>query len=1037
LERPSEPRHGFEQTRAIPADAANPLAPGPLPASFVGPSGPLRTSLEARLREEGFALHDPSEAPERALVVILDAAEDEPSKATETCRIKRAACRDECAIVVVTERSDEPLLRAFVEAGADDLFVLPHDEPRLGPRLAALRRRVTAVRRVAEARRDIARRHDYVHDRAPVILHSIDQDKRLVSVSDGWLEALGYGRDEVLGRPLVDFMTPASRERAQDRLPALFQAGVGRNPYELVRKDGSVLEVMMSALVERDASEAPVRTFAVSTDLSEVRRVEKALSRANRELEALIAAFPDNLYRVSADGTMLEAHLSARSYRPVPTSALVGKSVADLLPEKYVPQLRDAAMRAHATKEIVTLELDLSELHHERPNIREIRIVALPNGQTLALSRDVTEQRLAEAALRQNEARLRALLDSAPVILWAMDRDGVVTLSEGKDLAALGLRPGEIVGKSVFDDAERGASRGFVDMVREALTGREIRGESSLNGVWFDSGLWPLRDDAGEITGVMGVSTNVTERRRAELALRDSERLARAVFENAPIGIQIYGPTGTSVRMNEANRLLIGLPSAEFGVGEFNALTDPLFLADGTAAEFARAYAGEIVELHDRPFDLSAPENTWPTARKHIVLDTILFPIRDGGETHAVVAFCRDVTERRLAAARLFLADRLTSLGTMAAGVAHEINNPLAFILANLEFILGALASGALDEPARLQASQAAAESIEGARRMRAIVRDLSTFARSEDDGDRPGVIDVSRVIDASIRIAQHTIRHRATVERTFAAKAAVLGSEPRLGQVFVNLLVNAAQAMPQRPATENHIRITTRDEGSSVIVEVADNGVGIPPGQLRRVFDPFFTTKPVGEGTGLGLSVCHSIVASLGGEIVARSEPSTGSVFRVTLPAAPGEAPSSAGPPVRTDAAPTDARLRVLFVDDEPFVCAAVRRMVGREFDLVCVTGPEDALVQFDAGERFDAILCDLMMPGASGSMLYRALLELDPSLARRVGFLTGGAFTEDVRAFAMDVSDRLLLKPFEPDALRALVRTLAAGKMLPKDLR
>lgn len=1013
-------------------------APMPLAAALIGAEGATYTAVEAHLRAAGFV---PRAAPLLDVPVLAFLLED-PTLTTaeglELCRIARTQNPVPCTLVVATERDEEAHLQALVDAGADGLFVFPDDLRRLKPRFAALHRRLSMSHGIFQARRDLERRHNFIYDRAPIILHSIDADMRLVSVSDGWLEAFGYSREEVLGRCILDLMTEASRERGRVRIPLFFKEGVSRTPYEFVRKDGSVLEVQMNALVERDQAGEVLRTFAVSIDLTQVRRVERELLQTNQKLEALIHAFPDNLYRVAEDGTLRDVHFSAWSTGRAPVSALLGRSLRDFVTPEHAAQLDEAAAKARATKTVVTLELDFRELAPEgRENIREVRVVALPNGDVLGLSRDLSEQRRAQNALRQNQARLRALLDSAPVILWAVDRDGIITLSEGQGLAAFDLAAGELVGTSIYERAELITSAALVAMVRQALEGHEQRGETTVSGLWFEHGLWPLRDEAGTVTGAIGVSTNITDRRRAEFALRESERLAAAIIDNAPIGIQIYRPDGVLMRMNESQRQLFGFPTIDYNVERFNFLTDPHTKTMGADAHFRRACQGQIVEIHDEHIDFDAPENTWNNLRKSVYIDATFFPIRDGDKTVAVVLFCRDVTERKRAGAHLLLADRLASLGTMAAGVAHEINNPLAFVLANLEFIAEALAALPIPEATRLQAAQATAESIEGAHRMRAIVRDLSTFARSDDDDGAPHTIDVHRVLDASIRIAAHSIRHRATVARHLEAKAAVLGSEARLGQVFVNLLVNAAQAMPDRPVEANLISVITCDEPGTVVVEIHDNGVGIPPDRMRRIFDPFFTTKPVGEGTGLGLSICHSIVTSLGGQILVTSEPGTGSIFRVLLPVAPDPPSSRKNRPQPSDNASTAVRLKVLFVDDEPFVCAAVRRMIGRHFDLTTVDSADEALRQVRENPGFDAIICDLMMPGSSGPTLYRALLDLDPSLDRRVGFLTGGAFTNEIQSFAAEVNDRLLTKPFEPESLHALIHALAARDLPPKPTR
>jgi signal transduction histidine kinase len=267
------------------------------------------------------------------------------------------------------------------------------------------------------------------------------------------------------------------------------------------------------------------------------------------------------------------------------------------------------------------------------------------------------------------------------------------------------------------------------------------------------------------------------------------------------------------------------------------------------------------------------------------------------------------LAELKEAQARLQIADRMASMGMLAAGVAHEINNPLAFVVANLDFAredLRALRAGPPNQEQlekRLDAiSFALSEAQEGASRVRNIVLDLKTF--SHPDAEFRGPVDLCRVVDSAVNLARGEIRDSAEIVRRFHPVPPVVGNEARLSQLFLNLVVNAAQAILGRDVApaKHEIRLTIeRAADGRVMAEIADTGVGIPPEHLARIFDPFFTTKPIGMGTGLGLSICHGIARSLGGDITVASTVGAGSAFRVWLPVAADGTATGAGGGART----------------------------------------------------------------------------------------------------------------------------------------
>ncbi|MGZ3460090.1 MAG: hybrid sensor histidine kinase/response regulator, partial [Archangium sp.] len=371
---------------------------------------------------------------------------------------------------------------------------------------------------------------------------------------------------------------------------------------------------------------------------------------------------------------------------------------------------------------------------------------------------------------------------------------------------------------------------------------------------------------------------------------------------------------------------------------------------------------------------------------------------------------------------RLLHTEKMAVVGQLAAGVGHEINNPLAYVTANLTYATETLSALPGTPPALApelaEVIQALEEAQEGAQRVARIVKDLRTFAHQDQDEEKQA-LRMHDVVESALKLASHTLRHRARVTLDFQETAPVEANEARLVQVFLNLLVNAAQAIPEGHAEENEIRVTTgRGADGGVVVEVSDTGTGMAPEVLEHIFEPFFTTKPVGQGTGLGLPISSNIVQGLGGSLSARSTPGRGSTFRVSLPALRRE-PVVSGPPAPVPHAEQKGG-RILVVDDEPLVGASAERLLRSFCEVVVVTSSREALALVEAGQRFDLVLCDLMMPQMTGMELHEELSHRAPELAARMLFLTGGAFTPDAQRFLSE--KRWLAKPFN-ESLRTSI--------------
>ena len=393
-----------------------------------------------------------------------------------------------------------------------------------------------------------------------------------------------------------------------------------------------------------------------------------------------------------------------------------------------------------------------------------------------------------------------------------------------------------------------------------------------------------------------------------------------------------------------------------------------------------------------------------------------------GGQIERVVAVFRDITDQARFVARVVQSERLTALGQLAAGVAHEINNPLSYVLNVLELLrphVGTLgvSNGARD-PAQLLSA-----ALEGCQRIKTVVGDLKQLTRA--DAERLEVVDLARVVEFALRVGANDLRHRARVVLENDGAPAVLGNEARLGQVFINLLYNAMQAMPT--GNVDAMRITVRlaeTLDGEALIEVEDTGAGIPPEAIERVFDPVLRpNSPASEdASGLGLSICRDVVEAHGGFISLESQLGRGTRVRIRLPAAPSaEAPAPIKPRERRPCEDGP----VLLVDDEDDL---------RE-SLAWLLEPTPTASARSIGEArarilqggVSAVLCDLQMPTGLGTDLLDWLREADPRLATRFAFMTGGALTPSARAALEASGVPILEKPFGRDAVVTLLDSLA----------
>lgn len=609
-----------------------------------------------------------------------------------------------------------------------------------------------------------------------------------------------------------------------------------------------------------------------------------------------------------------------------------------------------------------------------------------------------------------------ALFDALPDALVLVDESGRIAGVNARVSDLLGYAPSELLDQPLellIADAQRDShvlSRDayWKDPTRRAMAaGRDlIARHKDGSAVSVLIALSPL--EVGEGRYVVAVLREAPD---LLSALRMAEERYRSAIEQAPDAVFVADLDGRYTDVNSAACSMLGYTR--------NELIGKTIMSLLPAEEVARL--AETRQQLLKPGEVQVSE--WTLLRA----DGVRLPVEVSAKIHADgrwQAFARDISQRKRLEAALGEHDRLATVGTLAAGVGHEINNPLQHVTLTLE-LLGnelALVDRELTADRRTDLLGLVNDARQGAERIAKIVRGLHTFARGERE--QSAELSLVSVIELSISLTLNELRHHVQLSTDLRPTPKVFCDESRLVQVFINLLTNAAQAMTDQPVERNALHVCSwTDELGHAVAEVRDSGPGMSDEVRARVFEPFFTTKSVGQGSGLGLAIAHSIVTSLGGELTCSSKPGLGSTFRVTLPkSTQTDAPSQAS---RRHSGRAPRRARILVVEDDPVVASLIERALKADHDVERAADGAEGLARLSDRPAYDVILCDLIMPRMNGIELYQRVLREHPKLVERFVFMTGGA-TGGAQEFLESVPNEKVAKPFSLQALLSLVTNL-----------
>jgi PAS domain S-box-containing protein len=813
-----------------------------------------------------------------------------------------------------------------------------------------------------------------------------------------------------------------------------------------------------------------------------------------RIVSAMLEESPDGLVALDPSGVVIDASECALRILGRDRSELVGRALSALVDEATLGRLLTVLLcEAPADQPAVEIRLGGREV-----DITVRRLSALALGSVLLCMRDARARKAAEKTASgrlEDAAFLRSLGEAMAGAVRAED-----ALARAVDICFVRFELGLLAGLRAGEDdalrlvASHGATREIVEKLARP-TDREFQelfgiqiAFSALKGIHSKAERPPRANDpmdAGEpwmmfvplfharrrmgalvVVGHSGDPFTPTLRDIWEpiantiaVALRasgDFERVValeaekRQLVDNLPVIVaRLHPQTGATLFVNAALYRVLGIPLEELGPsGVEGLLADSLELEASRSAR-ARAASGVASRWHDRRY--RHEDGRVLTLRESV------YPVLSATQgVHAVEIIAYDITTEIDARKQLMQSDRLASLGALAAGVAHEINNPVAFInlaTGQMNRLLDQIArhdegGGAVHERLR----EMAGEVTEAAAHIAEIVGELKLFTRIPE-GATACPVDVNRMLQTAMTLTSAEVRRRARLEVSLGPLPLAPGAFASLGHVFANLLINAAQAIEsKRDVSMNGegerdrepgdvVHVSSSVEGEAIVVRIRDTGVGFDEKKLPRIFDPFFEMRSGGHGAGLGLAIAYDLVRRVGGDIRVTSSPRGGTLFEIVLPldatSFASDIPASSAPPRTSANEPTLAPVnrlsplrRVLIIDDELALVKALARQLAERYEVDTASTAADALALLDV-HAYDAVVCDLRLPERSGPSIYDDVVSRSREQASRFIFTTGGSygiFDDEPHARAEATGLPLLEKPFDGATFEAVVERVAS---------
>jgi PAS domain S-box-containing protein len=856
-----------------------------------------------------------------------------------------------------------------------------------------------------------------------------DMNDVILFVNDAFLTTYGYAEGEILGKKIKVTSSPSTPPEFLKEMQRAARMVGWHGEMMNRKKDGSEFRISLSTSIVRDPDNQPIALVGVATDITERKRVEEALKSEKALMDSLMDTVPDSIYFKDRQCRFLRINRKMmQSLNLTDASQAVGKTDIELFGEEFGRETFDRDSRLMETGKPIIGLVEARETKDHQINWTLTTKIPLSDNSgrvvgLVGITREINDLMKTHEALRDNEQRLKVALTCADIAVFNQDKNLRYTWMFNPQL---GFLPDDVVGKTdadLFPQANLSRITSMKENVLKNGVGAHDELLISLDAmeVLVLLSVEPLRDSTGTVVGLTGAMIDISERKRAEISIKESEERYKNLFEQNLAATFISTPSGKLLDCNPSFVNMFGFKSYE----EALAANMSSRYADQRNRDLVFTSLREHKTVENLELRMVKTDNT-----EMFIIANLVAKFDEQGQLVQKTGYLIDDTKRHGLEKELIQSQKLESLGILAGGIAHDFNNILGILMGHVSLL-----DRIQDNPELHKTSLGAIDT--ALKRGTGLVRQLLTFARKTDVEFAPLLI--NDIVKELIKLLRETLPRTIEIVADLNPKLpTIVADGGQIHQVLLNLCVNAKDAMH----AGGRLRIQTNLVDGSllrhrfpnvvaekyVLLEVQDSGTGMDEATKARIFEPFFTTKELGKGTGLGLAVVFGVVQTHKGFIDVESEIGKGSAFRIYLPA------EETHPEVKISRARfEDARggsETILIVEDEVLLYETTKMTLASKGYAVLYA--RDGLEALDVYRKhhkdIGLVLTDMDLPKLGGEKLIETLAQINPNL--RIVFASGYVDPEVKEKVLQLGAKAFLAKPYDPITLLGMVRrVLDAG--------